>query len=254
LSHPAVIKITGSMIKKGLLESLKDKNDGRKHLVNLSEYGKSMLSTLETIWDSFETVIYDLFEETGYDIIDVIGKTEEALDKKGMVERINCLRKSRLLDSVNIIEYSEKYKDYFKSLNFEWLKRYFELEDMDKKILTNPEEEIIDKGGFIFFAEIGSKIIGTCALMKINKKTYELTKMSVTENAKGKQAGRKLAQKVIKKAKEIGASEIILYTDKRLIAAVNLYRDLGFIVTKSDSKTSFAYRRESSGFMMILKL
>ena len=62
--------------------------------------------------------------------------------------------KKRLLDSVEILRYSPRYKNDFMQLNYEWLNKYFRVEEEDKKILSNPEEVIINKGGEIFFARI----------------------------------------------------------------------------------------------------
>jgi hypothetical protein len=37
-----------------------------------------------------------------------------------------------------------------KTLNIEWLSKYFKIEPKDELVLSNPQEEIIDKGGMIF--------------------------------------------------------------------------------------------------------
>jgi ribosomal protein S18 acetylase RimI-like enzyme len=53
--------------------------------------------------------------------------------------------------------------------------------------------------------------------------------MAVTENAKGKQVGRKLAEHIIGRARQRKSKSLILETSPKLIAALNLYRKLGFI-------------------------
>ena len=51
-----------------------------------------------------------------------------------------------------IVSFSSKYREYFKKLNYEWIEKYFKVEDHDKYVLANPEEAILSKGGSIFFA------------------------------------------------------------------------------------------------------
>ena len=53
---------------------------------------------------------------------------------------------------VEIVSYSDKYSKYFYDLNHDWLSEFFYVEEYDEKVLKNCKEEIIDKGGYIFFA------------------------------------------------------------------------------------------------------
>lgn len=80
---------------------------------------------------------------------------------------------------VEIIPFSQDLKDHIKTLNIEWLQKFFRVEEKDKIVLSNPQEEIIDKGGLIFYAKYNDEIIGTASLMKIDDKTFELSKMAV---------------------------------------------------------------------------
>jgi hypothetical protein len=50
---------------------------------------------------------------------------------------------------ITIVPYKEDYKEHIKSLNYEWLEKYFAVEPNDVIQLSNPQAEIIDKGGFI---------------------------------------------------------------------------------------------------------
>lgn len=121
------------------------------------------------------------------------------------------------------------HKEAFSSLNREWIEKDFELEDIDYKILASPEEYILDKGGYIFFAEIDGKIVGTVALKNSDDGTYELTKFAVTEAYRGVGTGAKLLLQAIDFAKKLNAQRIHLVTSRRLKAAMNLYLKFGFI-------------------------
>ena len=52
--------------------------------------------------------------------------------------------------NIEIINFSEDQKKPTKTLNYEWLEKYFRIEENDVISLSNPNEEIIDKDGFNF--------------------------------------------------------------------------------------------------------
>ena len=134
------------------------------------------------------------------------------------------------------------------------MEKYFQVEELDKKILQDPEEQIIKQGGFVLFARVGEEVVGTTAVLKRDKETYEIVKMAVTEKAQGMQVGKKLTDEAIARAEKKGAKKLILKTDNRLRAAVNLYRTFGFKVTQSDPSASGKYERERFGIQMKLEL
>lgn len=130
------------------------------------------------------------------------------------------------------------HKEAFSSLNREWIEKDFELEDIDYKILASPEEYLLDKGGYIFFAEIDGKIVGTVALKNSDDGAYELTKFAVTEACRGVGTGSKLLLQAIDFAKKLNAQRIHLVTSRRLKAAMNLYLKSGFIENNKCSNCS----------------
>lgn len=86
-------------------------------------------------------------------------------------------------DRIDIVPYSEELKSHIKTLNEEWLTKYFSVEPNDVVQLSNPTEEIINKGGIIYYAAYNKKIVGTACLLKINGHTYELGKMPACRQA-----------------------------------------------------------------------
>lgn len=126
-----------------------------------------------------------------------------------------------------VVEYQEEFKEYFKTLNEEWLEKYFEVEPYDAEVLSHPEKYILDRGGKIFFAQEEGAIVGTVALMP-KQGTYELTKMAVTEKLQSKGIGKLLMRKCIEESKKLGASEIFLFSNTRLEKAIRFYRETGF--------------------------
>lgn len=129
---------------------------------------------------------------------------------------------------LEIIDYSNDLKDQIKLLNYEWLQKYFRVEKGDILSLSNPKEEIIDKGGFIFYAKIGAEIVGTASLLRKGDHTFELGKMAVTAAVQGKGIGKRLLEHCLAVAKEQAAEKLILYSNTQLGAAIHLYEKYGF--------------------------
>lgn len=131
--------------------------------------------------------------------------------------------------TVEIIPFSSDLKEYIKTLNKEWLQKYFRVEENDEIVLSNPQEEIIDKGGMIFYARYNEGILGTVSLMKIDDATFELSKMAVSDKAQGLGIGNKLLLHCLDVAEENNIKKLILYSNRILLPAIHLYEKFGFI-------------------------
>ena len=250
ISHPAVIQFTTRMEKENLVTFSADKSDKRKKIISLTPKAIELLENIKPLHQDIENAYLKLMEETGLNITEVLEKIENSVSDTTFYKRVADTRKERIIKQVEILSYNPRYNNYFKTLNYEWLNRYFEVEPEDEKILSNPEKEIIKKGGEIFFARINGEIIGTCAAVKIDKTTYELAKMAVTEKAKGLQAGKKLALAVIGFAWSKKAKYVTLLTNSKLAPAINLYKSLGFEIVPGKDDNS--YKRKV--FRMTLEL
>ena len=68
---------------------------------------------------------------------------------------------------MEICAYSPALRSFFKTLNEEWLNKYFVVEPYDAFLLENCSEEIIDKGGKIFFGKLNGAVIGTYAILAV---------------------------------------------------------------------------------------
>lgn len=129
----------------------------------------------------------------------------------------------------HIVCWNKIYREDFIRLNREWIERYFRLEPCDLKVLGNPESEIIDKGGEIFFALIEGKVVGCCALIHHPEtQQYELAKMAVSPSAQGKGIGFRLGKALLAYAQAHGIKHLFLEANTQLKASVHLYHKLGF--------------------------
>ena len=129
---------------------------------------------------------------------------------------------------VNIIEYSSQYQEVFRNLNLEWLDKYNLTESHDLMVLDDPQSTILDRGGYIWLAMADNKIIGSAALMKEHEGVYELAKMAVTADYRGNGISKLLIETCLKKAKEIGAKKLTLFSNHKLQTALKLYEKYGF--------------------------
>ena len=142
---------------------------------------------------------------------------------------------------INIIPYQAIHQETFKQLNLEWLDHYHLTESHDLMILNDPEETVINKGGFIWMAEADKKIVGSAGLMKEKEGVYEIVKMAVTKDYQGRGISKILLETCLNKAKQIGARKLTLFSNHQLQTAIGLYEKYGFrhtIVENSPMETA----------------
>lgn len=135
----------------------------------------------------------------------------------------------KVAHEVVIIPFSLELKEPIKTLNVEWLSKYFKIEPRDERVLSNPQEEIIDKGGMIFYAKYNDVIVGTVSLIKMNETEFELSKMAVTDRVQGLGIGKIMIEHCIKAAVDNHIEKIIIYSNRKLLNAIHLYKKYGFV-------------------------
>jgi DNA-binding MarR family transcriptional regulator/N-acetylglutamate synthase-like GNAT family acetyltransferase len=227
-SHPSVSQIVKEMGKRGLITTEKASQDARISVVKLSDSGRQLIPRIEKQYIDVTQAIEALLSETQHDLWSAIEEVEFLLNHQGIFERVQAARKERERQSVEIVDYAPKFHDDFKRLNYAWIEQYFQLENADHQSLDHPDEKILQPGGHIYMALSDGEAVGTCALIKIDDDTYELAKMTVAETARGKGIGWLLGQAAINKARELGATKILLESNTVLEPAINLYKKLGF--------------------------
>jgi ribosomal protein S18 acetylase RimI-like enzyme len=151
--------------------------------------------------------------------------------------------------AIRIVDYRPEHQPWFEKLNRDWIEKYFTMEPLDFMILQHPEEHIINNGGTIIMAFYHTEIAGTVALKFVEQGVYELTKMGVDTKFQGQKIGWTLANAAIEKARKLGASKIILYSNTILAPAISLYRKLGFKEMPLDSP----YKRGNIKMELALK-
>lgn len=130
---------------------------------------------------------------------------------------------------IKMLDFNESLAHHFESINQQWIDDMFVLEDIDKQVLQNPKQHIIDKGGKIWFAEHPHHgVVGACALLNKGEGAYELTKMGVRSDIRGLKIGEKLLLHVIAQAMKMEVALLFLLTNAKCEAAIHLYEKNGF--------------------------
>ena len=149
---------------------------------------------------------------------------------------------------VTLVPYHKQFAEAFASLNYEWIKQYFEIEKEDTLALENPHDYAIEPGGQIFFVLEGGEPVGTVAMVPFKGQTglhpqgkvFELAKMAVRPDRQGRGYSKLLMQACIDFARSAGAHEVVLITNDRLKPALALYEASGFQAMPVNGDTRYA--------------
>lgn len=132
--------------------------------------------------------------------------------------------------SDNITAYDPQYRQAFHDITMRWLAKDFTVEPQHTAMLTNPEAELLEGGGEVFFALEDGCAVGTVALKHHGGGVYELTKLGVDDSAKGGGHGKRLCEAVIERFQAQGGKRLFLESHTMLTAAMRLYEKLGFVM------------------------
>mgnify|MGYP000713326977 CR=1 FL=1 len=151
---------------------------------------------------------------------------------------------------VNMVSFTEDVLVFSKNYDFEGLhplRNYF------KNLLSFiglKKKYIIEKGGYIFFLLENTEIIGTIALMKKKEMIYELTKMAIVPEKRGKKMGQYLMDYCIEFAKNKNLIKLVLYSNTLLENAIHIYLKKGF--KKIPVEKNCPYKRSNIKMELLL--
>jgi ribosomal protein S18 acetylase RimI-like enzyme len=132
------------------------------------------------------------------------------------------------MNEIKIVEYRSEHQTQFEAFNRTWIEELFEMEPLDEWVLTNPEKAILETGGAILMAEYNGKVAGTVGLRKVDESTWEFTKMAVDPAFRRLGIAEAISYASFEKAKELGATCVILYSNTKNAGAIKLYEKIGF--------------------------
>jgi len=97
------------------------------------------------------------------------------------------------------------------------------------KDIADIETHYLKRGGiFELLEDENGNLLGTIGLYPMDAETIELRKMYFAKELRGKGYGKKMLERMIEKARELGFKKIYLETAKVLREAVYLYEKFGF--------------------------
>jgi len=141
---------------------------------------------------------------------------------------------------LRIINYDPAYRKDFIELNEHWVRKHFEMENTDRRLLHDLERTILEPGGDIVFVLRGDECVGACALVNEGGDLFELVKMAVRESERGRGLGNILMEATLDRARELGATRVYLRSNTKLEAAINLYRKYGFTTVRLGPHEDYA--------------
>jgi DNA-binding MarR family transcriptional regulator/N-acetylglutamate synthase-like GNAT family acetyltransferase len=227
-THPSVSQIVREMAAKGYVIEKKGEQDGRKNFVLLSATGEAVREKMRPQLDDVTSAIEKTMKETNHDLWKAIAEWELLLEQKSLLRRVHEEKKIRESGQVEIHEFRPDWQPAFRTLNEEWITKYFRMEESDYKALDHPQEYILDKGGHIFMALYKGEPVAACALIPMDDGGFELAKMAVSPRAQGLGIGWLVGKACIEKARSLGAPRVYLESNTALKPAINLYHKLGF--------------------------
>lgn len=226
-THSAVSQLATKLTARGMLEATADAHDKRLRRLSLTPRAIDELRKAKPLWHAIREELEARFHAAGIDAWAVLDGFAGVLDPS-LEDAIADRAARRRGDELRIVPFRSELRDHFHRLNADWLRRYFYLEEVDQRVLSNPEGEILAGGGAIFFAEAGEEIVGTCALLRTGAGEYELTKMAVDPSAQGLGIGRLLIEAALAEFRARGGQRLFLETNTKLAAAIRLYESVGF--------------------------
>jgi DNA-binding MarR family transcriptional regulator/N-acetylglutamate synthase-like GNAT family acetyltransferase len=221
ISQPAVTRILSRLIEMELVETSRDARDQRSKILSLSPKGREAMELADTVlWPRLRAAVGEVCDAPA--LLDLIAATERALAERPLDQRPR--------GGLAIRRFSDALAVDFYRINAEWIETMYRLEQTDIDVLKNPRARIIEPGGDILFVEDPTLgIVGTCALQKTGERQFELTKMGVSSDARGRKAGEFLLQAMIARAYALGCDRLYLLSNAKSAAAIHLYEKLGFV-------------------------
>lgn len=141
------------------------------------------------------------------------------------------MSKPQPLPTVTIETFRDEYRQAFAALNLAWIEKHFSVERLDRELLGDPRRHIVEPGGEVFMLLEDGTPRATCAMHRLDERTFELVKMAVAPSAQGRGYSNRLMETAIAFARARHAERILIRSETGLRRAIALYRKFGFRIT-----------------------
>jgi len=228
-THSAVSQCAVKLQRSGWIVRKSDRTDARRSMLELSAEGERRLAGMGPIWCAIRRGARAAVERSGGPLLPALAKLERILADGQVLREI--LAEHRRLAAARPVTHAfrREWREHFYRINAEWLERYFAIEEVDRRMLSQPEQYVLEPGGAIVFALVDGEVIGTCALLKEAPGIFELSKMAVETGWRGMGAGRLLLDAAIAEFHKRRGKTLFLESNAKLEPALQLYESAGFV-------------------------
>jgi ribosomal protein S18 acetylase RimI-like enzyme/DNA-binding MarR family transcriptional regulator len=240
-THSAVSQLADRLIEQDWLRVVDDPHDRRVRRLQITAQAQAQLRAAKPLWRAFQDTYAKHCSDHQIDLLHTLTTFESVLTPT-LADTIIARAAANARGALRIVPFESKHRAHFYRLNEAWLRKYFYVEEIDHRVLSDPEGEIIARGGTILFAAQGEEIVGTCALMPHDDGSVELTKMGVDEHSQGLGVGRALLEAAIAAYQRLAGHRLFLETNSKLAPALRLYESMGF-ERQASIKTDSHYAR-----------
>ncbi len=221
VSQPAMTRVAAQLAEIGLVDGDPAENDRRVRRLLLTDRGREVMVRAETaLWPRIRAAVNEACDVEA--LLGHVAALEAALAERPLDRRPG--------PGFAIRPFRDDLAPEFARINRQWIEAMYALEPVDEAQLADPRSEIVDTGGDVLFVEdpeLG--IVGTCGLLKTGEREFELIKMAVVPEARGRGVGKFLLRATIERAFAMGAERLFLLSNSRSAAAVRMYERNGFI-------------------------
>ena len=91
-THPAVIHFAKDLEKRGYIQSVKDANDNRKRLLQLTSKGEKALPKFQVLWDKISKLNQKLMNKQTHHLLKAIEEMEDQLEAQPYYKRFKEMK------------------------------------------------------------------------------------------------------------------------------------------------------------------
>jgi DNA-binding MarR family transcriptional regulator/N-acetylglutamate synthase-like GNAT family acetyltransferase len=220
VSQPASTRVAGQLAKLTLVAT-EVGEDRRVRMLALTADGRAVMERAETtLWPRIRAAVAEACDVEA--LLDHVAALEAALAERPLDRRPG--------PGFAIRPFRDELAPEFARINRQWIEAMYALEPVDEAQLADPRGTIVEPGGDVLFVEdpeLG--VVGTCGLLRTGEGEFELIKMAVLPEARGRGAGEFLLRATIERAQALGAGRLFLLSNSRSAGAIRMYERNGFV-------------------------